>query len=1071
MIALLLSSVFAQSSPSPQVYSTGFRARPGGQCEDRTAARKGECLDQAEILDLERAWGRRPARGEDREAWQAVSRLYARTWEDLARRWALPDVEQTIVAQGFTQLPASNLIWEQSAVPGGSYALPRRDTWLGVGVWFDPFAAPGSERTEGPLFPHVRYHGPDGQEAMPRTLRLAGRFATRLGFDGKRHDYDMMDADPGSSGPFFEQMFPYQRKLSATRGAENTVYTAQERMPLTDFRFPRHLHDASDDPLATFRAFDLAFADVTTDGGMDGARALAKAQFVRFQRVVSVAAAQYAMQDITRNQMRVLTALTAMLHGPAEVSSEGYARDLVAAARGETDTSEAILEQLDQDALSGIPDSTHIRYERLPQQVVEPWVDQLTQEVTQGAAFFESLNLDIAEVFPNILRPDRKALESMERSTRRNWLRDSVLPGNDRDAVEAELLRITLARMLEQLPEDRRNRIETWMLMDHALGAMATTFDDSRPTTPDELVEATTAQWQVVLALHGHTTRLLPQGLGAVDPTAICSTKDGLEGLDEPSFKRLTVDLLVAAPPGADLDTVLSTAGPRIPFQFVDDPTSNPPTLERLVSLGGGEDLYRLRWSLWSGWHLLWDLEPASNDRLRLVLNTAALCEDLVLTSPDLAPSLIRAGLLQANFRPTRPERSVLDVEIEAPTGEDAMAAAAGAQGTAAGLQGKLEEAQAFDPRAAAEGLASKKPTVGPSAFKIAQEDLRPEVRYLRDLIWDPLDALLERKPGLLFVADIGPTDLPHPIGMWKARTPYASTRGHTSRGRASSDAAAGGFVGAGWMWLHRPLQRPIQVAPAFAPKDTNAGAPRWTRRNTADFGIAVGAGAFPFRAVRFACPTNPAVDVYCDETNNSIFTEGFSMDLQATGTLWRHGRAMVGVDVGLEARLDVRHAGPSWFYRSLNDTEFNFTLRPAAGLVVGGRIAPRQGRLYTGRSSGSTWGTPRNDGPTLLGRSQHGIRGSVLVGPGFNGMEATLAAELWTARSLRRSRGKRASFSPYHPGTLLGPYARGQIGLPLTDQMDPERGLQLRNSWTAMVGLRFHQRLAEPAPAPPEIE
>ena len=66
--------------------------------------------------------------------------------------------------------------------------------------------------------------------------------------------------------------------------------------------------------------------------------------------------------------------------------------------------------------------------------------------------------------------------------------------------------------------------------------------------------------------------------------------------------------------------------------------------------------LYRARWTLWSGWHLAWGIEPfEGNDRL--VLRTTAICDAMVLTSPDLVPTLVRGGLLEDQFFPTIPAK------------------------------------------------------------------------------------------------------------------------------------------------------------------------------------------------------------------------------------------------------------------------------------------------------------------------------------------------------------------------------------------------------------------------------
>lgn len=1074
-------SAFA-AEPAPAVHSVGFLGRPGGLCEDRAAARRGRCLDVVDFVDLERAWGVRAPRLVDQAAWRALSRLYAHAWEDVAYRWTAPDIEQTLKSAGFTALPTNAEAWKQSEVQRGAWALPARDTWLGAGSWLDPLATPGAERNPRAFFPHVRYHGPDGQQELPRTVLLSGRFASRLGFDGRRHDYDIMDGDPASSGPFFEQMFPYHRELGARGKAGDGVYDASEREPLAAFRFPRHLHDSTPDAQEAIRAFDEALAGITSDPGIPAARELASDHFNQFVRVVYVQAGQYAMEDFTRNQMRVLTALTAMATPPQSVDGDaGIARDLVAAARGETDTSAEIVAHFDEGALRGVPSGVHVRYEQLPFAVVEPWVASLAGDRPLDSGFYANLDADLSALLPTMLREERRDFTSLERAARRDWLREALLPGNDREEVDAEILRIALARLLQASEPDFRERVETWMLIDQARLAIAATFDSARVATPNEIVEASTAQWQQVLALHGYPTQILPQGLGAVDPTAICTLQDGLEGLDEASFRPVTVDLLTSAPAGADADGVLAGAVGRVPFVMVDDPSTNPPTVEPLVELGDGTVLYRVRWSLWSGWHALWDLAPATEGRSRLMLRTAAFCEDTVLTDPTLAPTVIRAGLLAGNFRPTVPERGGLPAIDAKPTDPEALGASvpkAPDEALAAAEKAKALKEKLAPP--AVEDLSGLTPKVGSNAFELVQEELRPEVTYLQGLAQTPLERRLSASGGLLFVADVGAPGEGRALHDRVPRTPYTRVRGRVTGEDAAGDRVPRDerkLTAAGWMWFVVPGKRPVQVSPAYAPKDSVSGdrVPRWSRRKTTDYALTVGGSAFPWRAVDFDCgAVLPGVATDCapGQTTGTVLSEGFAADMQALGTWWFTDRPRLGIDAGVEARLDLRHGGTSWFWDELNDgTRFTWALRPAAGIVAGLHFAPRPSPLWTGRSTSATWGAPRSDGRAKLGRVQGGLRGSLLAGPGFNGLEGTVGAEAWLGWSVRRARGPHASFTPYHPRVVAGPFVRGQLGIPLTDGTDPARFLLLEQSTTILVGVRTHLRLAAPAKPPPEVE
>ena len=89
----------------------------------------------------------------------------------------------------------------------------------------------------------------------------------------------------------------------------------------------------------------------------------------------------------------------------------------------------------------------------------------------------------------------------------------------------------------------------------------------------------------------------------------------------------------------------------------LDNPEANKASVQRLVGLPDGQALYRARWTIWSGWHLMWGVEQFSGQE-RLVLRTAAICDDMVLSPPDLVPSVVRAGLLHDEFYPTKPARN-----------------------------------------------------------------------------------------------------------------------------------------------------------------------------------------------------------------------------------------------------------------------------------------------------------------------------------------------------------------------------------------------------------------------------
>ena len=116
------------------------------------------------------------------------------------------------------------------------------------------------------------------------SIVLSGRFAERLAVNGRLHDYDLMDAEPVASGPFFEQIYPYQ-----------TIYQGADQsfIPLTDFRYQV-------DPVNGLKPVKVI--NVTS---LEEARVESDKQFNKFYRLVGAQVMQFAMQDYTANHMRI----------------------------------------------------------------------------------------------------------------------------------------------------------------------------------------------------------------------------------------------------------------------------------------------------------------------------------------------------------------------------------------------------------------------------------------------------------------------------------------------------------------------------------------------------------------------------------------------------------------------------------------------------------------------------------------------------------------------------------------------------------------------------------------------
>ena len=119
----------------------------------------------------------------------------------------------------------------------------------------------------------------------------------------------------------------------------------------------------------------------------------------------------------------------------------------------------------------------------------------------------------------------------------------------------------------------------------------------------------------------------------------------------------------------------------HLPFLYLDNPINSSPDIERLIALPDRINaetkqreevaIYRARWKVWSGWHLLWGTEIYKGTE-RLTLRTAAFCSNMTMTSPDLVPTLVRGGLLIDNFMPTTPV-SFADIEEKRRTDPDSL--------------------------------------------------------------------------------------------------------------------------------------------------------------------------------------------------------------------------------------------------------------------------------------------------------------------------------------------------------------------------------------------------------------
>ncbi len=1061
----------APAREAPALVAVGFQDRQDDRDCDPVEARFGRCIEEVTFVDDHAAWTAAPSDPLTRARWRTTATLYAQTWEDLAHRWfkAGDPLELTLRADGFRGLPPAPLQWEATTREDRLvHSVPGPELWLGGDRWKGTGASP--------LLRQVRYAAPPGQDARPPTVLLGGRFALRLGLglEGVLHDYDLMNGDPRSSGPFFEQMYPYSQALEA---ADEALY-----------------------PLAPFRDTAGAGSGVRFDGGLPAARDLASGQFQSFSMLLGTQIAQFGMEDYTVNHMRLLTALTAMQSPPGSLELRtGRTRDLVAAALGETDPEDEVAERVGGGMLA-LQQDIEINYFQLPLPLVEEYLRQIQRWYQPPPEFWDEFNDAIAFDLEDLLRQDAPPIASLDEADLRTWIEVASRPGTSEEMVEEQLERTALYLLIDGQEKARRDELQTAILLEHVNLEVISLFDATPGVRlpPGELVEGTASKWEAVLGKHGYWPAPFDQGLGAVDPTAICTTADGVAALSEPSVGAVQLDVLFVGEDGARVDEqLLWDARDQIPFLMVDDPTVTVPTLERLVGLPGERAIYRARWHVWNGWHLFWtaDQRPTGDDGERLLLRTGAVCADTALAPPELVPTLTRAALLSGDFRPTTPVMEADEKRyLEGLTNDDVVGA------TAAGID-SAEDAKA-QAEAAAE-LAGEVPDAIPGMAEVSAdslggvfggaelvlvEEVDDTTRYVRDLMRAPLKDLARRRGALLLVVfDSTSSAAELPLRDRQPRTPYARTQTRLERADASGDRF---LRTATWTHYVRTGEEAgfVLVSPAYRPTESvNAKTrmPRWGRRTTVDFTLALGAGYVPVRHSRTRCTgddyeADALAGSLCPQRGDTAYsTQGLAFDVAMLVTTWVVDDRRLALDFGPAVQFEINPGGvypyQAWEEDAQGElqpqddpTIYAWTVRPQFGIVGGLRGAGDPSPLWMRARKATPWGAEGADGRSRLDRVQGHVRFGFLMGPGFNGLDATALVEAWFGGSIRRARAPHASFTPYHPAFLLGPFARFQGNFVLA----PGEEVRVRTLQTGValtVGVRGQIRLKQRADSLPE--
>jgi hypothetical protein len=1132
----------AEAENTPRIVTVGFADVDGEDCRPEIA-RYGRCVEEVQFVDLSHAWRDDDAPPVDADAdpeqlrlqreqirlwraqWRNTSVAYSEIWDDLAHRWKTNVDPIAIYLRGreVERLPVAKQQWEATDRTGEGrdtavFSLPRSSTWLSEQRWIDQRVhADPRELTPTQLltpteafFPVMRVHKADGLVPSDPFVILHGRFASRLAYDNRRHPYDLMDGDPETAGPLFEQMYPYARGL-ASEGEED-----ESEVPLDYFIVEETLKQPAGDDLVALRVGNFRSSLLLPGDDLYKVYDFANQQFERFYRLIGVQILRFAREEYTPTHIRVLTALMAMESPPNE-SGEGYlgADALVAASKGQLDEIDDGVGQFRGFASSR---GFAINFAELPRELIERHIVTFDEWNNPSADFMRSLLIEVINNLEEHLRPgirqnrDSYAFRGLDDAAIDLWIQNNSFPGRTQ-TVQRYFKRIALDLLVSRLDKQERERIESGILLDHMNLTIRRSFGgkDSSALPPVTLEERASEEWVEVLGLHGMYPDAIPDRPGIVNPLAICTTLDRAAAMDEPSFRKVDLDVLVVGPDwyadspetAADL---LWEVREDVPFIMVDDPSKNPPQIDPLMQLPNGRAVYRIRWQVWSGWHLFWAVEPLAdkdedpNAPRRIALRTGAVCDDMVLTAPSLVATLARAALLDGEFRPAVPVRE--DGKTERPSKKkDNDQAKLDLDETVDDAEASSRAVTTAGAAVAGDGQAqieTARNLIGALRFNPARKkfrngvDITPvdneHVLYVRRLMQAPLRGLVGNKPMLLSVIDHATPGARERIWDFKPRTPYFQVQ--TKFGVAEYLRTAAWALD-----IERPeveFESTVMMSPAYLPTELLNTAELkqvWRRRRTSDWNFGGGIGFMPYRFTKYKCNdfTDEELRVWSGTvaqcSDGGLFAprpsevSGLSLDLTAIYVQWMAGDRRIAIEFGPEAHLDVLAPGSSPFYdgdrpvtgvtRLDEDgepiefgarTDYDWSFRLQGGVLVGLRFAPNPGPLWRSSARKFPWGSPLPDGSSSLGRVEYGLRAGFLMGPSFDGFEGTAFMEAWAGWSVRSPRGRNATLTPYHPATLIGPYVRGAVSAALSP--NTSRYLRLDYSLAATVGLRAQFRL-----------
>ena len=608
-----------------------------------------------------------------------LARAYLQLTDTLAAGWDDPNAPVSLWVKdglGATTFPPMDTLWaslsgvgdKPHAVSTPAAALaPYDDDGL---AWVGPVGGQG-------LFERTSWRDSLGSPT-PDVVLIAGRFASRLSAEGAPVSAQWINGGAKDAAPFLEQILPIRPEVAATGGWMRPLRsfdTDPGELTLASARLCDAGHDeATPDALSQPRRPALPIFTRATTAAC--ARGLASAHTRRILDDLGRVLHSFGTPARTDVQTRMLAAMSVI--GAPPGAYPGLPRisldDLNVSSVGQLDPEE--MKRADP-APKGAPGPLHIDPSALPTEVVWDELHRLFPPGPQERAALAALDSETLygltrrylreEQDPTTLGP----LAALSPEAISAWSVLHARPGRQ-TILAQELPWRALGALLEaHVPEADRPEERRRVLDAHLRYLSFPNLDAKSVATPAAMRKQASDAWKIVNTAHGGLPVALPQpGPDTVDPTAICTVGDGPNALKEKVQRQISVDLLYARPmkeaPGLD---GLWESRAALPFVFVDDPELtrggvpvSGPHITRLGPLPDGRALHRARYTLWTGWHLLYQSGAIRHEGIaieadhELILRVAALCDDMILSHESLLPALSLAALKPGGTAPDAPE-------------------------------------------------------------------------------------------------------------------------------------------------------------------------------------------------------------------------------------------------------------------------------------------------------------------------------------------------------------------------------------------------------------------------------